>query len=592
MFGASGSVLCALLCQGGAEAASGIGEVLAGSGVAQAAGAAEAPPTQLALRTLGPPRDGRVVVDRGDRDGLTLGDTVTFQPRAGGEVTGIVRSLDDQRASVELLLRETALPAGTRGFVLVQRQLAGAATGTAPDGTAEPAAPNTTPRTAPHAGPPSGARPPSNPGHGPDGWTSDMPLLANIGAVRPESRAPRLTGRVWTTFDSIFGADGARSDSFFRTGTDLTLENPFGAGGALSFDGEVTARETRLGDDAGGGEESAAGFRLNRFAYEVGGSRFDSERWTFGRFVSRELPEVGVQDGVEWSRRLDNGHRFGVSAAFLPEPDQHLDGSSDIGLTGWYRWVADTRELTTVTAGVHKTVHEGKSDRDLFLLKAQHLPQEGWTFLGSAWIDLHAGDDLDDGLALTEAYTSIGRRFEGQHDLRLTYQHREYPELLRDEFPPVGVESLTDGRLDRLSLGGAMTLDGDRRLTGRVGTWSDERDAGGDGELGVELRDVLLPGGRLRLTAFAAQGKYSTLRGARVALGRSEGRFAWELMYEAQQDLFEGFETINDDARQHRLRATTDFFTRAGLNLSVYGELQLQDIEDAYLFGFHLGKSF
>ena len=60
-----------------------------------------------------------------------------------------------------------------------------------------------------------------------------MPLLANIGAVRPEARGRRLTGRAWTTFDSIFGADGARSDTFFRVGTEVTYENPFGRGGAL-----------------------------------------------------------------------------------------------------------------------------------------------------------------------------------------------------------------------------------------------------------------------------------------------------------------------------------------------------------------------
>lgn len=568
---------------------------------ARAAQEGEHPPAtesswQVALRVSSTAQEGAVVVDRGARDGLAVGDTIVFSPRSGGEVTGVVREVQEERATVELASPSAVVPLGTRGVARITRARQAApprqdpARGRAPGA---PAAP-----TEPSAGATVGA--PGAPEQDPlrdgwpsrDEWTSDMPLLAGVGVQRPAERPRELSGRAWATFDSIFSADGGRSDTFFRTGTELVLENPFGAGGTLWFEGEASQRRTQLPDDSNGEDTSDSGFRLDRFAYEIGGTRFEPERWTFGRFLSREMPEFGVQDGVEWSRRLDGGHRFGVSAAFLPEPDEDLDGTSDLGLSGWYRWVRDEREETTLTAGFQKTFHDGDADRDLVVLKAHHLPVDGWTFVGSAWLDLHAADDVDAGLALTEAHLAAGRRFDGAHDLRVVYDHREYPELLREEFPAVGVESIADGALDRLGLSGAAALTGERRLSGRVGAWADEDDGGGDAELGFEARGFLLPGSRLRLAAFLAQGKTSALRGARIGLGRSEERFAWELVYEVQEDTFDGFDDQNDDAVQHRVRATTEVFTRSGWVWSIYGEVQLQDVEDVVLAGFHLGRSF
>jgi hypothetical protein len=304
------------------------------------------------------------------------------------------------------------------------------------------------------------------------------------------------------------------------------------------------------------------------------------------------LPEVGVQDGVEWSTRFDGGSRFGVSAGFLPEPDEEFDGSSGFGFTGWYRWVRDEREQTMLTAAYHKSFHESDADRDLFVLKGHHLPADGWTLLGSAWIDLHSGDDIDEGLALTEAHASAGRRFDGAHDLRLVYDHREYPELLREEYAAVGVESIADGALHRLGLAGSASIGGERMISGRVGAWSDEDDGGGDFELGYETSGFWIAGSRLRLAAFLAQGKFSSLRGARIGLAGSDSDIAWELFYEVVEDSFEGFVDANEDAVQHRLRATTERTTRSGWVMGLYGEVQLQDIEDVLLAGFHVGRSF
>jgi hypothetical protein len=552
---------------------------------------------QLALRVTSAPLEGFVMVDRGARDGLAVGDTVVLSPRNGGALEAIVREVFEDRATVELPSGAQRVPNGTRGVARLPRGRArgGTVERPGPTATGAPGGAASDPRSSEDATSEPSQQVGVEHGGWPDldeGWTPDQPLLSSIGAVRPGDRARRVSGRAWTSFDSIFAVDGKRSDTFFRAGTEVIVENPFGAGGELVFDGEATSRSTHLASDSNADDQGESKLRLDRLYYEFGGTRFERDRWTFGRFLSRDLPELGVQDGVEWSRRLDGGHSIGVSAAFLPEPDADLDGTSDYGFSGWYRWVDDEREETMWTAAFHKSFHDGDADRDLVVLKAHHLPHDGWTYLATAWIDLHTDDAIDEGLALTEAHASAGRRFDGAHDLRLTYDHREYPELLREEFPAFGVESIADGALDRLGLAGSATLGGERRLSGRIGAWSDEDDGGGDVELGYEVRGVLVPGSRLRLAAFMAQGKFSALRGARIGLGRSEGSFDWEVFYELQEDSFEGFDGVNDDAVQHRVRATTERTTRSGWVMGLYTEVQLQDVEDVLLAGFHVGRSF
>jgi hypothetical protein len=545
---------------------------------------------QLGLRVTADAGEGRFVVDRGARDGLALGDVVVFTPRAGGEHQGLVREVFDERAVVELPVGTPGLATGTRGTARVRRPRARSAPPTPAvqkqvEGTPAPRTEGTSPSAeAPVEHAPWSAAD--------DDWTPDLPLLAGVGAVRPERRERRFNGRVWTTFDGIAGLDGDRSDSLLRSGADVVVENPFGHGGTLSVEGELVGRRTAFDDDSNADDTSDTALRVDRFSYEVGGTRFDPERWTFGRFLSRDLPEVGVQDGVEWSRRTAEGHRYGLSAAFLPEPDGNLDGSSDFGLSGFYHWVDGVREETLFGAGFQKSFHDGESDRDLVVLRARHLPDDGWTLLATAWLDLHVGDDVDSGLALTELHASAGRRFDGRHDLRVTYDHREYPELLRDEFTPVSTPSLADGAVDRVAISGSAALRAGQRVFGHAGGWADEDDGGGDFELGYESGPVFYDGARLRLAGFVSSGRTSSLRGANVALRGSRDRFAWELGYEVQQDSFDGFETLNDDAVQHRVWLRGDVFTRSGWTFAVNGEVQLQDIEDVVLFGFHLGRSF
>lgn len=562
----------------GAEVPSGDGSAAAAQGSAT---------WRVALRVTRSESRHVVVVDRGARDGLEAGDPVVFEPRTGGAFEGFVRTVEAQRATVELPAGTPELPPGTRGVARFPKgRLGAAARGEEPEAP-PPAAPGA--QVEPER---PDARSPGSFDLADDGWTPDMPLLAGGSAVRPRDRERRIGGRAWSSFDAIFGADGDRSDTFWRAGAEVVVTNPFGRGGELVLDGELVGRETMRPDDANLGDEDDKAFLLRRFSYEIGGTRFEERRMTFGRFLLRELPEIGVVDGVEWSRRMDDGQRFGFTAGFLPEPDGSLDGTSDIGFSAWYRWVRDDSEETALTTAFHKTFHDGDSDRDLVVLKAQHLPASGWSLLGTAWVDLHAGDEVDEGLKLTEAHASAGRRWSGDYDLRLTYDHREYPELLRDEYTPVSLRDLADGRLDRIGIAGSMPMIGRKRFEARAGVWDDQDDSGGDVEIAFDFADTIIPAGRVRVATFAAEGKFSSVRGARLSIGKSLESRAIDLAYEITRDDLLGFDELNDAALQHRVRASTDWYGRNGSVLSLYVEVQLQDQEDAYLAGFHYGRSF
>ncbi len=104
--------------------------VVALASAPQAAGRAQTEPArderdavwQIALRVAATPREGEVIVDRGSRDGLTVGDTVTFVPRNGSEYVGQVREVAEGRATVALAPGAPSLPLGTRGSARIRRR--------------------------------------------------------------------------------------------------------------------------------------------------------------------------------------------------------------------------------------------------------------------------------------------------------------------------------------------------------------------------------------------------------------------------------------------------------------------------------------
>ena len=85
------------------------------------------------------------------------------------------------------------------------------------------------------------------------------------------------------------------------------------------------------------------------------------------------------------------------------------------------------------------------------------VPRAGWALFGNAWIDFYtAGDDGKGALGLTQAYLSAGRRWQDGSALDLVVSHLEFPQIERDEFPPVEDAQLADDHNERLALTGRL----------------------------------------------------------------------------------------------------------------------------------------
>ncbi len=535
-----------------------------------------------------------IVIDRGLRDGLRVGDRVTFTERGGRQQFGTILELEGRVASVRPEDSQFRPEPGTRASISVPSSRFEKP---APKREGELPVPS---REEPTAAVP----PPSKTGEAPrwtrpeDGFTMDMPLLAEVNAVHPENRASKLTGRSYLSWDRIVDTEEGRGDSFLRFGGGVYGENLFGKGGTLHFDGEINARRTqRIGNDD---DESTSDFRLDRLSYTLGGTRHDWDRLQFGRFLQDGMSEFGVLDGASWSTRTDRGDSYGGSVGFLPEPDKDQQSLEDFQLAAWYRWVADEREILSITGGYQKTWHNGSRDRDLLVLKSQYIPVEGWNVFGSAWVDIYgAGDDVkDSGPSLTYAIIDGRRRFDNDVTLNIDYRHQEYPELQRSEFPPVGLPQIQDAHVDRLggtvskwTKGGSSQANA-KRLYLRAGGWADEEDSGGDAEFGVDFYDVFADDARLDLAVFGSSAKFSSLVGARLRYGRFGPKRSWSVQYEVRQNDIVGFNSNVDNLYQHRARGSYELFRATGLSASLSGEVQLQDREDQFFLGLFLQRSF
>ncbi|MEM8710202.1 MAG: hypothetical protein AAGG01_04565 [Planctomycetota bacterium] len=538
-----------------------------------------------------------IVIDRGIRDGLEIGDRVIFTDRGGRQHFGLITELEGRVATVRSEDTSFTAEPGTRATVLVPASRFEDPAPKTPskvpvpkpstpesDGSSEESA-KTAPLTDDRWSRPD------------DGFTMDMPLLAEVNAVPPDRRASKITGRQYLSFDRIVDTEDERGDSFLRFGGAAYGENLFGLGGILHLDAEQNYRKTQLPD---ANDESESTFRLDRLSYTLGGNRHDWRRLRFGRFLQDSMPEFGVLDGASFSQRLDSGDSYGGSVGFLPEPDQDQQSFEDFQLAAWYRWVADEREILSLTGGYQKTWHNGTRDRDLVVLKSQYVPAEGWNVFGSAWVDIYGVNDLvkDSGPTLTYALIDARRRFDNDLVLNLDYRHQEYPELRRNEFPPVGLPQIQDAHVDRLGgtisrwTKGGATEELAKRVYLRAGAWADEEDSGGDGEVGVDLYDLFADDARLDLAFFASESKFSSLYGARVRFGRYGPRRSWSLQYEIRQNDVTGFDNNVDGLYQHRARGSYELFRASGVSASFSGEVQFQDREDQLFLGLFLQRSF
>jgi hypothetical protein len=523
---------------------------------------------------VGSAERGWALIDRGTADGLAPGDVVVFQPRGDAPFHGTVRQAEERAARVELADRDRVPAAGTRGKVTVPRsRVAGQ--------------PRTRVRPAPRRA--EGAAPPPVFENQDDEWREGEPLLARVRPLRPAERATRAHGRSYAILDHTQASEDDRHDTFARVGGELVVENPFGAGGRLHADAEWNYRHVDVPDDD---DEEDVELRVERLSYAWGGTRFDPTLTQVGRFLQSGMPELGILDGVEWVARRENGHRFGASIGYLPEPDEEFQTGSDFQLAGFYRWVADESERTAAALAYQKTFHNGAADRDLFVAQFQRLPRVGWTVFATAWLDVYTDGDDEKGtlLGLTQAYVTTGRRFDGGSTLDLVYSHLEFPEIDRDEFLPVADDQLADDHVERLAVRSGVQIAADVRMLTGVGAWVDEDDEGGDAEFGFALDDVLAAGGFVEVLGFASRGSFEKLLGVRTTFGRFDAGGRWAFDYWLEQHRFDGFDAENDDLPQHRLRFSRDHgWSKWHLSWRLEG--LLYDDENALSVGLYLQRT-
>jgi hypothetical protein len=538
---------------------------------------------ELRISIAGP--GARVLVDRGQSDGLAVGDEVVFRPREGGVLRGTVTRVDDRSATVEMLDAGAVPSAGTRGEVFVPSARF------APD--AKPAG---EPPVQPAPGELETAEPATEPAAEPEHawtnkdeeWRRGDPLLARVKPVRPEDRAMLYTGRMTLYGDGTLSTESGRYDGQVRAGLDATVENISGLGDEVHFAGEVDHFVFRVPDED---DENDSALRLERLSYALGGTRFAPHRFEAGRFLQHGMPEFGYLDGFEWNLRRDNGQRLGASIGYMPDLTPDFTTGDSFQVSGFYEWLVEGRADLSVAAGAQKTWYEGSPDRDLLIGRVDYLPRNDWDLRGSAWVDFYDSGDTKDGLDVTQALLSSTRRWE-RDGLTLMYRRLRFPDIERLEYEESIFEDLVDARQDRVSVTGYHETEGDTRMHASLGLWTDEEEDGGDCEVGADVPGAFADDGLAGISLFLTRGAYSLDGGLRLSYGIADDDGRWDVHYVYADRHQDGFSHESDDLWEHTLRGTRAFYLKDGWHLSLDSDLRYFDDELAFSLAMYLQKTF
>jgi hypothetical protein len=533
-------------------------------------------PGRVAGRVTSQGASGTVVIDRGQRDRLEIGDLVQLLTRAGARLRGTVVQVEERSAVVELADRGAVVEPGTRIEVVIPSSRL------APPAEAPPLPPTPPERL---EQPEPQARPRWT-NRDPD-YQEGQPLLTGARAVRPEEREPTLHGRAYAGGSLVHTPGDSFRESFLRVGTELQVDNPFRMGGGLFFQGELNYKN-EVNDNAG------IDLLVQRASYAFGGTRFSESRWEVGRFLQFGMPELGVLDGVEWGQRSKDGHRYGATIGFIPDLDDDFDTGKDLQFALYYNWVADDSERFLIGGGYQKSLHHGDNDRDLLVLKTHYLPDDGWIFDANAFVDFYYGrDDLKSGsVDLTQALATARRTFEDNSGVELTYRRIRFPEMQRSEFVRPLPEDIRRDRLDRLGVD-AWTLWGDdKRLHGHLSGFNDHDDSGGAAELGVDVADLFVDRSQTDVTAFGEVAQFSDTAGVRASMGVFVEDGRWDFFYEFSYNKLDHLPVDSDDLLQHRARVSRSYFTDDGWDLSIHGEVDFWDDQVSWFGGCQVQKTF
>ncbi|MCP3914043.1 MAG: hypothetical protein GY711_00630 [bacterium] len=504
-----------------------------------------------------------VEIDVGTEHGVEPGDRVLLFPPGRGRIEGAIGTVTEQRAKL-VLSNTDGLTPGTPCEVHV------------------PAA---------RAGPSEDDEHP--PWERPvEDFDPEQPLLTP-GYVRAAAeRDMDFRGRLYAQYDWTRDDEGSSSEhELGRTGLDMAVRNPFGRGGELDFDVELWTRSFE-GDDADDEDESR--LRLDRFSYVYGGVRETPQRVQGGRFLQNEFPELGVLDGAEYTRRLDNGDRVGFSAGFMPELNEDFESGDDFQTSVYYTHTAGENQELEAGAAFQKTWHEGESDRDLLVGKLRFRPRRGLYFWSTARVDHYGSEDeaKSSGFELTDLNLGATVTSTAGDGVSLTASQIRFPELLRDEFTPVTAQELADNELNRVGVSGWKHVAKNVRLSARIDRWDDDDSSGTSGEIAGSVRDLLWDRGELSLALFDSGGEFSDTQGARITARGTTKKGFWSVQWEIADFAQSRFDGDQESLTQHRLRASWDMNVGRDWSVSVFGEERFGDEQDSRTLGLYLQRSF
>lgn len=374
-----------------------------------------------------------VFLDQGRQSGITTGARVKLFPAGSVVVEGVVVDVSSHSARVEVLPGTNMPPVGTNGEVAVSD---------APPTTRPTTAPSTQPVAPPHA--PWSRKE--------TGRSPDMPLLAPAFSLAPGQRESTFHGRIFAEVDASTDQSGGRSNSYYigRVGTSFTLTNPAGQGGQIDFAGQASRRGSDLTDS----NVTEDDFIIDRFSYTIGDELYAPYRMELGRFYSYYLPEIGLVDGVEGAVRLQNGLNIGGGIGAYPLHATDRQEGDDLGFHLFVDYASEAPGKFNGTLGYQKTWHNGDMDRDVLIGRASgYLTPKLWLY-GSAVADVYDGSEPvhSAGVDLTSAWLQARYTPEPTHGMSLSLSHYTWADIQRDDFSPVPVGLIRDGRVDRVAV--------------------------------------------------------------------------------------------------------------------------------------------
>jgi hypothetical protein len=531
-----------------------------------------------------------VYLDRGRADHVAENDRVLFHRAGLGTVEGTIRSVSKNSARAELAPGTPPITVGARAEIFIPEERLKPEAPPPPPLVEPPPAATADSVPAPSAQavtpppPTAPAHPPWT--HPPESWTDELPLLAPAFSQKPEERQRKLEGRVYLqgngTWDQL--NDGRR---YFlgAVGTDMRLENPFGQGGELELDAQFFHRVASVPGATDDDESSAL---LRQFSYSFGGTPEQPSRFEFGRFLQNEFSELGVLDGVEWSRRSDSGSRFGASVGAMPEPTAEMDTGDDTQAAVFYRYAADPDERFLLGAAYQNTWHKGEQDRNLFVGTLDYNPPGKISLRSSVWIDYYGSEDSikTSTFELTEAQIQASWRMTVRSGLSAFLSHVRYPEMQRIEFASLTPEQILDDHVERVGLSGWHEISDVVRVNARVDAWQDQDDGGNNAEIGAGFRDLLYDHGEVSVAFLQTQGSFSSGPGFRVSANRAFGDRYANLTYSFMDFEQKDFTGEQSTLAQHAIFGSFDLPLGSRWDLSLFGEKRFGDEQDSYSLGF------